>query len=73
MKLRNLKTVGFSCATLAALLAVVNKYTSAQAVTALETGTVAYAADHVGQLTFVEAQYYVAPGPLYTVLLFYAV
>jgi hypothetical protein len=75
MDLRKLKTIGFSCATLADLLAVVNKYTSGQPVTLLETGTVAYGAGDVGQRVLIDQTYYVLGGatPQFTLLLFYAV
>lgn len=71
MNLRQLKVIGFSCATLDALTLVINKVTSGAAVTALETGTEAYPANWVGNKVFLEKEYYAPSTTLYTCLLFY--
>lgn len=71
MKLHTLRVYGFERATLADLIAAVNKFTSGQAVTAVETGTVAYGAGEAKNRELVQHAYFVLAGPKYSLVLYY--
>ncbi len=69
--LHTVRVVAFKNATLATLLTNMNKFLEGKAVTAVETGTVAYAAGFSRGLKLHDQQYRVIAGD-YSVMLFYS-
>jgi len=57
MYVHAMRVYAFEAATLAGLIAVINKFASGQAVTNVETGTVAYSAGEAKQKNYVTTLY----------------
>lgn len=73
MKLSRLKALAITHATIGALEAAINKLASGQAMLAADTGTATtLPANWSATRDFLKIEYFVAPGPIYTALIFYA-
>lgn len=70
--LHAMRNYTFTNANIATLSANLNKFLSGQAVTAVETGTVLYAAGEVRNKKLHSTHFEAIAGPVYTVILFYS-